>query len=72
MEAMRTSRIAESLEMWRRVGIDPDAKSSIRVLDFASGCAIKSLVLAQRNPDAAITCVDWAGVLEVAKRLADK
>ena len=72
MEAMRTSRIAESLEMWRTVGIDPDAKSSIRVLDLASGCAIKSLVLAQHNPDAAITCVDWAGVLEVAKRLADK
>jgi len=72
MEAMRTSRIAESLEMWRTVGIDPDAKPSIRVLDLASGCGIKSLVLAQHNPDTAITCVDWAGVLEVAKRLADK
>jgi len=72
MEAMRTPRIAESLEMWRTVGIDPDAKPSIRVLDLASGCGIKSLVLAQHNPDAAITCVDWAGVLEVAKKLADK
>jgi len=72
MEAMRTSRIAESLEMWRTVGIDPDAKPSIRVLDLASGCGIKSFVLAQHNLNAAITCVDWAGVLEVAKRLADK
>jgi len=72
IEALRTPRIAESLEMWRTVGIDPDAKQGIRVLDLASGCGIKSLVLAQHNPDTAITCVDWAGVLEVAKRLADK
>jgi len=72
MESMRTSRIAESLEMWRTVGIDPDVKQDLRVLDLASGCGIKSFVLAQRNPNVAITCMDWAGVLEVAKRLADK
>jgi len=72
MEAMRMSRIAESLEMWRTVGIDPDAKPSIRVLDLASGCGIKSLALAKNNPNADITCIDWDGVLEVAKRLADK
>jgi len=72
MEAMRTSRIAESLEMWRTVGIDPDAKWKGKVLDLASGCGIKSFVLAQHNHNAAITCVDWAGVLEVAKRLAEK
>jgi len=72
MEATRISRIAESLEMWRTVGIDPDAKQSIRVLDLASGCGIKSLVLARNNRNADITCIDWAGVLEVAKRLADK
>jgi len=72
MEAMRMSRIAESLEMWRTIGSDPDAKPSIRVLDLASGCGIKSLVLAKNNPNADITCIDWAGVLEVAKRLADK
>jgi len=72
MESMRTSRIAESLEMWRTVGIDPDVKQDLRVLDLASGCGIKSFVLAQRNPNVAITCADWAGVLEVAKRLADK
>ncbi len=72
MEAMRTSRIAQSLEMWRTVGIDPDAKPKVKVLDLASGCGIKSFVLAKHNPNAAITCVDWAGVLEVTKRLADK
>lgn len=71
-EAMRTSRIAESLEMWRTIGIDPDTKQNIRILDLASGCGIKSFTLAQRNPNVAITCVDWAGVLQVAKRLADK
>jgi len=72
MESMRTSRIAESLEMWRTIGIDPDVKQNLRVLDLASGCGIKSFVLTQRNPNAVITCMDWAEVLEVAKRLADK
>lgn len=72
MESMRGSRIAQGLEMWRAVGIDPDTKQTIRVLDLASGCSMKSFVLAQRNPDASITCVDWPGVLQVAKRLAEK
>ena len=72
MESMRKSRISGSLEMWRTVGIDPDARQGIRVLDLASGCSIKSFVLARQNSDASITCVEWAGVLEVAKRLADK
>jgi len=72
MEALRTSRIDESLEMWRTVGIDPDTKQDIKILDLASGCGIKSFVLARRNPNAEITCIDWAGVLQVAEKLADK
>ncbi len=72
MESMRMSRITESIEMWRTVRIDPDAKQDIRVLDLASGCGIKSLVLAKNNPNADITFIDWVGVLEVAKRLADE
>ncbi len=72
IEAMRMSRIAESLEMWRTLGFDPDAKRKVKVLDLASGCGIKSLVLAKNNPNADITCIDWAGVLDVAKKLADK
>jgi len=58
--------------MWRTVGIDPDTKQDIKVLDLASGCGIKSFVLARRNPNAEITCIDWAGVLQVAEKLADK
>lgn len=72
LESVRTPRIAQSLEMWRTIGIDPDTKQDIKVLDMASGCGIKSYVLAQRNPNAKITCVDWAGVLQVAEKLADK
>lgn len=72
MESMRTSRIAESLKMWRAVGIDPDKKQNIRILDLASGCGIKSLTIAQRNPNVKVTCIDWAGVLQVAERLATK
>jgi len=72
MESMRMSRINESIEMWRTVRIDPDAKRGIMVLDLASGCGIKSLVLARNNPNAEITCMDWVGVLKVAERLADE
>ncbi len=72
MESMRTSRIAESLEIWRTVGIDLDKKQDIRILDLASGCGIKSFALAQRNPDVKVTCIDWTGVLKVAERLATK
>ena len=72
MEALQRSRIDESLEMWRTVGIGPDTKQKIKVLDLASGCGIKSLVLARYNHNAEITCLDWAGVLQVAEKLASK
>ncbi len=71
-DAVQTSLIDKSLEMWRTVGVDPNAKQKIRVLDLASGCGIKSFVLARRNPNAKITCIDWAEVLQVAEKLADK
>lgn len=72
IESMRTSRIGESLSMWRIAGIDPNAKQKLKILDLASGCGIKSFVLAKQNPNAEITCIDWAGVLQVAERLAKK
>lgn len=71
-DAVQPSFIAKSLERWRTVGVDPNAKQEIRVLDLASGCGIKSFVLARRNPNAKITCIDWAGVLQVAEKLADE
>lgn len=71
-ESVRTSRTAKSLEMWRTVGIDPNAKQEIRVLDLASGCGINTFVLGRRNPNAKIACIDWPVVLQTAEKLADK
>lgn len=70
MESVSTWRVDDSREMWRMLGIDPDSREHLSVLDLASGCGIKSFVLAKTNPNARITCLDQPMVLEVAARLA--
>jgi len=42
----------------------------IRVLDIAAGHGAFGIAVAQKNPQAEITAVDWAAVLEVAKENA--
>jgi 2-polyprenyl-3-methyl-5-hydroxy-6-metoxy-1,4-benzoquinol methylase len=42
------------------------AAGPIKVLDIAAGHGIFGIVIAQRNPQAEIVAVDWAGVLKVA------
>ena len=49
---------------------DPEANSKLKVLDIAAGHGLFGLAFAARNPQAEITAVDWAGVLEVAKENA--
>ena len=71
LESARISHVADSLKMWRVVGIDPDTKRDINVLDLGSGCGMSSFVLPKHNPRAKVTCADWAGVLEVARELAE-
>lgn len=44
----------------------------IKVLDIAAGHGIYGISVAQRNPQAEITALDWASVLEVAKENAEK
>lgn len=43
-----------------------------RVLDIAAGHGIFGIAIAQKNPQAQITALDWAPVLEVAKENAAK
>ena len=45
---------------------------SWRVLDMAAGHGMYGITIAQRNPNAEITAVDWPAVLEVAKQHAAK
>jgi len=42
------------------------AAGPIKVLDIAAGHGIFGIALAQRNPQAEVVAVDWAGVLKVA------
>ncbi len=50
--------------------VDPNANEKLKVLDIAAGHGLYGLAFANRNPQAEVTAVDWAGVLEVAKENA--
>lgn len=49
-----------------------EAAGPLKVLDIAAGHGIYGIAVAQRNPQAEITALDWASVLEVAKENAEK
>ncbi len=49
-----------------------DKGGKCRVLDIAAGHGLFGITLAQHNPQAEITALDWASVLEVAKENAQK
>ncbi len=50
--------------------VDPNANEKLRILDIAAGHGLYGLAFAKRNPQAEVTAVDWANVLEVAKENA--
>jgi 2-polyprenyl-3-methyl-5-hydroxy-6-metoxy-1,4-benzoquinol methylase len=50
--------------------VDPNANEKLKVLDIAAGHGLYGIAFANRNPQAEVTAVDWAGVLEVAKENA--
>ena len=72
IESYRAARIPSSLEMWAKARIVADESTRLRVLDIACGCAIKSLVLAQRSPGVQVACLDQPLVLESARDLAER
>lgn len=70
LESYSPTRVPKSLEMWKAVGVQPEDDKPLRLLDIASGCAIKSFALAQASPNVRVTCLDSADVLDVARDLA--
>lgn len=48
------------------------AEGELRILDVASGHGLFGIMIAQRNPSAHITALDWQNVLEVATENAEK
>jgi C-methyltransferase len=72
LESYSQTRISKSLEMWRAAGIQPESRKTIRILDVACGCAIKSFALARAAPNVRVVCLDSADVLDVARDLAER
>jgi SAM-dependent methyltransferase len=72
IESYRSVRIPSSLEMWKKVGIIADKTLQLELLDLACGCAIKSMVLAQKSKKVKLTCLDTPKVLDVARDLAQR
>lgn len=52
------------------VGSDPDRP--LRVLDVAAGHGVFGITIAERNPRAHVTALDWHNVLAVARENADR
>jgi SAM-dependent methyltransferase len=52
--------------------VEAQEARSMRVLDIAAGHGMYGITIAQQNPKAQITAVDWPAVLEVAKENAEK
>jgi ubiquinone/menaquinone biosynthesis C-methylase UbiE len=48
------------------------ATSPVKVLDLAAGSGVWGIALAQESPQVRITAVDWPGVLNVTKRVAER
>lgn len=63
---------ADSRELWRTAGVEPQPDTPRRLLDIACGCAIKSLALAQLDPALHVTGMDSARVLPTARDLAGR
>lgn len=54
-------------------GVGEGGKTPVRkILDVAGGHGVFGITLAQQNPGAVVTAVDWANVLEVAKENAQQ
>src|SRR5215216_6180397 len=54
----------------RLVSVDSNRK--LKVLDIAAGHGMFGITMAQQNPNAEITALDWSNVLEVAKENAER
>lgn len=66
--AMAPMMFMPALEMTKLIKMKPGQK--LKVLDIAAGHGMFGITLAQQNPDALVTAVDWPNVLEVAQENA--
>jgi 2-polyprenyl-3-methyl-5-hydroxy-6-metoxy-1,4-benzoquinol methylase len=58
-------------EMWETLGVNKETKPGLHILDVACGRGVKSLVLAQADPDAHVTGLDFEKVLKATAKVAE-
>jgi 2-polyprenyl-3-methyl-5-hydroxy-6-metoxy-1,4-benzoquinol methylase len=49
-----------------------ESRAPTAVLDLAAGSGVWSIALAHKSPHVRVTAVDWAGVLDVTRRVAER
>lgn len=64
-------RTEKAREMWETLGVNKETKPGLRILDVACGSGVKSFVLAQDDPGARVTALDFPKVLEVTAKVAE-
>jgi len=57
--------------IWETLGINKETYPGLHILDVACGHAVKSLVLAQGDPDVCVTALDFPKVLELTGGVAE-
>jgi len=58
-------------QMWRTLGVTHRHQPSPRILDIACGSGVNSFVLAQADPGAQVTALDFPNVLKVTRQIAE-
>lgn len=64
-------RAEKAREIWETLGINRKTKPGLHILDAACGHGVKSLVLAQADPKARVTALDFPKVLELTSKVAE-
>jgi ubiquinone/menaquinone biosynthesis C-methylase UbiE len=72
-ELVTWPQIADKAQrVWESIGIDRDTMPGLQILDVASGTGSKSFVLAQADPSARVTVIDFPKILQVSAQVAEK
>lgn len=64
-------RAEKAWEIWETLGVSKETQPGLHILDVACGHGVKSFVLAQADPEARVTALDFSKVLEITARVAE-
>jgi ubiquinone/menaquinone biosynthesis C-methylase UbiE len=71
VESLFPMSYAAAQTLGRELKVD-QAQQPISVLDLAAGSGVWGIALAQQSPQVRVTAVDWAPVLQVTRRMAER